>query len=152
MSDLFDEMEIYYETLNDRPDIGWFLQGHIVVEFMLRKRLREKNTNKAVELSNSGFYQVLQATYENGIIDIERKEVLEEINRIRNKYSHELNYRPTLKEWIDLWESAQRAFTDMTDGLEQGLAVLNSSLSIETAERFHLNEFFVQICHDLTKK
>ncbi|MGE6453289.1 hypothetical protein ACQKC5_12925 [Shewanella baltica] len=37
----------------------------------------------------------------------------------------------------------------MTDGIEQGLAELESVEKLEDAERFHLNELFVQICHDL---
>ncbi|QGX40160.1 hypothetical protein E2H98_10955 [Permianibacter aggregans] len=50
---------------------------------------------------------------------------------------------------LDIWRSAKAAFCDMTDGIEQGLAELESVEKLEDADRFHLNELFVQICHDL---
>lgn len=149
MPDRHEEMEVYYETLNDRPDIGWFLQGHIVLEFMLRKRLSEINPAISSKLAKSGFYRVMMEAHKAGIINDERKSVLEAINSIRNKYAHELSYRPTLAEWIQLWENAQKAFVDMTDGIEQGLAELRSVRSLEDADLFHLNELFVQLCHDI---
>ncbi|MCE4937549.1 hypothetical protein [Aliivibrio fischeri] len=144
-----EEMDIYYETLNERPDIGWFLQGRMVIEYMLRKRLELKNKELAYKLRNSSFFSILQASYNNGIIDSKSRNVLDSINKIRNQYAHELTYRPTLLEFISLWEEALCAFSDMTDGIEQGLSELKSITKLEDADRFHLNELFVQICHDL---
>jgi len=37
----------------------------------------------------------------------------------------------------------------MTDGIEQGLEELRSINKLEDANKFHLNELFVQICHDI---
>ena len=76
MYDLNDDMSIYYETLNERPDIGWFLQGHIVIEYMLRKRLIEINPKYSTTLAKSGFYRVLQKAHEEKIVDDARKDVL----------------------------------------------------------------------------
>ena len=149
MAYIVDEMDIYYETLNERPDLGWFLQGHMVVEFMLRKRLSERNPELAHQLRKASFFSVLKAALNNDIVSQSAYDVLSQINIIRNKYAHELNYRPTLEEWIDLWSSAQNAFSDMTDGIEQGLAELESVQRLEDADRFSLNELFVQICHDI---
>lgn len=142
-------MDIYYETLNERPDIGWFLQGHMVLEFMLRKRLKDRKGTTATSLEQSSFYRILQIAHQNGVVNTKQKAVLEKINHIRNKYAHELTYRPTLAEWIELWENAKESFSDMTDGIEQGLADLYSAKNLEDADRFHLNELFVQICHDI---
>ncbi len=149
MENSLEDMDIYYETLNEHPDLGWFLQGHMVIEFILRKRLDERNVELAHKLRKSSFYSVLRASYNNGILDSTSHDVLEEINNIRNKYAHELNYRPNKAEWISLWESAQRVFSDMTDGISQGLEELRSVDNCEDADRFHLNELFVQICHDI---
>lgn len=146
---LFDEMEVYYRTLEERPDIGWFLQGHIVVEYMLRKRLVDITGSASKKLEKSGFYKVLLEAEKHGVININQKNVLETINGIRNRYAHELDYMPQLSEWLDIWRSAKAAFCDMTDGIEQGLAELESVEKLEDADRFHLNELFVQICHDL---
>lgn len=146
---LFDEMEVYYRTLEERPDIGWFLQGHIVVEYMLRKRLVDITGSASKKLEKSGFYKVLLEAEKHGVININQKNVLEKINGIRNRYAHELDYMPQLSEWLDIWRSAKAAFCDMTDGIEQGLAELESVEKLEDADRFHLNELFVQICHDL---
>ncbi len=145
----FDEMEVYYRTLEERPDIGWFLQGHIVVEYMLRKRLIEKTGSTSKRLGKSGFYKVLLEAEKHGIVNHDQKSVLEKINSIRNQYAHELDYLPQLSEWLDIWRGAKAAFCDMTDGIEQGLAELESVEKLEDADRFHLNELFVQICHDL---
>ena len=149
MAYIVEEMDIYYETLNERPDLGWFLQGHMVVEFMLRKRLSERNPELAHQLRKASFFSVLKAALNNDIVSQSAYDVLSQINIIRNKYAHELSYRPTLEEWIDLWSSAQNAFSDMTDGIEQGLAELESVQRLEDADRFSLNELFVQICHDI---
>lgn len=142
-------MNIYYETLNERPDIDWFLQGHVVIEYMLWKRLEVSNPSLGYELRKSSFHRILNAAYINGIIHLKSKEVIEQINKIRNKYAHELTFRPTLADWFHLWESAQAAFSDMTDGIEQGLEELRSINKLEDADKFHLNELFVQICHDI---
>ncbi|MCS6235820.1 hypothetical protein [Shewanella baltica] len=146
---LTDEMDLYYRTLEDRPDIGWFLQGHIVVEYMLRKRLVDITGSTSKKLEKSGFYKVLLEAEKYGVVNKDQKVVLEKINSIRNRYAHELDYLPQLSEWLDIWRSAKAAFCDMTDGIEQGLAELESVEKLEDAERFHLNELFVQICHDL---
>ena len=149
MTDSVEEMDIYYETLNDRLDLGWFLQGHLVLEYMLRKRLSERNPELSNRLQKASFFSILQAAYNNGIVSQGACGVLDQINKIRNKVAHELNYRPSLEEWISLWESAQKSFSDMTDGIEQGLTELKSVQKLEDADRFHLNELFVQICHDI---
>ncbi|QYJ88954.1 hypothetical protein [Shewanella halotolerans] len=146
---LFDEMEVYYRTLDERPDIGWFLQGHIVVEYMLRKRLVDITGSASKKLEKSGFYKVLLEAEKHDVVNKDQKNVLEKINGIRNRYAHELDYTPQLSEWLDIWRSAKAAFCDMTDGIEQGLAELESVDKLEDADRFHLNELFVQICHDL---
>lgn len=149
MADTVKEMDIYYETLNERPDLGWFLQGHMVVEYMLRERLSERNSELAYQLRKASFFSILKASRNNGIVSQSAYDVLSQINSIRNKYAHELSYRPTLEEWINLWASAKNAFSDMTDGIEQGLAELESVQRLEDADKFSLNELFVQICHDI---
>lgn len=145
----YDEMEIYYRTLEDRPDIGWFLQGHIVVEYMLRKRLHDVKGEASKIFDKSGFHKVLLEAERHGVVNKDQKVVLEKINKVRNRYAHELDYIPELQEWLDIWRSAKGAFSDMTDGINQGLEELESVEKLEDADRFHLNELFVQICHDL---
>lgn len=147
--ELMEEMDLYYTTLEDRPDIGWFLQGHLVIEHLLKKRLLQNEFCTEKSLENHGFYTVVSKCFEHGLIDDEKKSVLLLINNKRNSYAHDLTYRPTREEWIELWERAQSAFADMTDGIEQGLAELKSVSKLEDADRFSLNELFVQICHDL---
>ena len=143
-----DEMDLYYQTLEERPDIGWFLQGHLVVEHLLRRRLIEKGTDET-KIQKMGFFSITSKCFEGKIINKKQKEALLFINRIRNKYAHELTYKPSLSEWIDLWKTCQIGFSDQTDGIEQGLEELNSVEKLEDADRFHLNELFVQICHDI---
>lgn len=144
-----EEMDVYYRTLEERADIGWFLQGHLVVEYMLKKRLREGGFMTDHEMDRSGFYTIASKSLEHQIINSDQKEVLLAINGIRNSYAHELDYSPQLSEWIHLWEKAKAAFNDITDGIEQGLSELKTVEKIEDAERLHVNELFVQICHDI---
>ena len=146
---LFNEMELYYRTLEERSDIGWFLQRHIVIEYMLRKRLVDVAGSTSKKLEKSGFYKVLLEAEKHCIVNKDQKITLEKINSIRNRYAHELDYLPTLSDWLNIWRSAKAAFSDMTDGIEQGLAELESVDRLENADRYHLNELFVQICHDL---
>lgn len=74
---LTDEMDLYYRTLEDRPDIGWFLQGHIVVEYMLRKRLVDITGSTSKKLEKSGFYKVLLEAEKYGVVNKDQKVVLE---------------------------------------------------------------------------
>lgn len=143
------EIDIYYATLEDRPDIGWFLQGHLVIEYLLKKRLVQYGYCTEKGLEKHGFYTLVNKCADHGLIDVNQKSVLLIINNKRNSYAHDLGYRPTREEWIELWRAAMSAFSDMTDGLEQGLAELQSVSSLEDVDCFYLNEFFVQICHDL---
>lgn len=101
------------------------------------------------QLRKASFFSILNAAHNNGIVSQSTYEVLSQINSIRNKYAHELSYRPTLAEWISLWASAKNAFSNMTDGIKQGLAELKSVQRLEDVDRFSLNELFIQICHDI---
>lgn len=74
---LTDEMDLYYRTLEDRPDIGWFLQGHIVVEYMSRKRLVDITGSTSKKLEKSGFYKVLLEAEKYGVVNKDQKVVLE---------------------------------------------------------------------------
>lgn len=149
MEDMMEDMDLYYRTLEDRPDIGWFLQGHLVIEHLLKKRLLQHGHSTQRQLKKAGFYNVVHKCSDHGLISDAQMSVLLLVNDKRNNYAHELEYRPSLEEWIELWEKAQAAFCDMTDGIEQGLAELRSIDTLDSADRFHLNELFVQICHDL---
>ena len=88
----------------------------------------------------------------NGQIDtisIAQKDVLISINQMRNKLAHQITYDPSIDEMMALWTQAANAFTDLTDGISQGLAEMRIEGNLNSLDAWVFSELFVQICYDL---
>ncbi|MGR6466373.1 hypothetical protein [Rhizobium sp. PAMB 3182] len=141
--------ELYERAVSDRPWLGAFLSGHLAVEFMLRKlisRYDAKLTTLADELRHK---QLIDLNGQIGTISPEQKEVLNAINQMRNKLAHQFTFSPSIGEMMALWGQAAEAFTDMTDGISQGLEEMGSEGNLDSIDSWVISELFVQICYDL---
>ncbi|MGY8872838.1 MAG: hypothetical protein ACKVJE_20610, partial [Pseudomonadales bacterium] len=77
---------------------------------------------------------------------------LQSINKMRNKFAHELGYKPNKGELLNLVSKCKTSFNDMTDGLEQLHGALTDSDSLLEAQKKYgvgLADLFIQVVYDL---
>lgn len=141
--------DLYEHALNDRSWLGPFLSGHLMVEFMLRKLIAQYDTKLSKFAESLNHRSLIDLNHEIGSISEAQREVLLSINSMRNKLAHEITFNPSMDDMKDLWRRAASAFTDLTDGLAQGLEEMEIEEKIRHLDDWVFSEFFVQISYDL---
>lgn len=144
-----DFSELYERTVGGNALLGLILPGHLAVEFLLRKLIFQYDHNLMRLAGEMNHRMLIDLNLDIGTITKAQSQVLVRINSMRNKLAHQITFQPTLVECKSLWSDAASAFTDMTDGIEQGIAELNAATSLEELEEWVFAELFVQICYDL---
>ena len=126
-----------------------YLAGHLVIEHLLRKLiqlLEPRLSNLSDSLSHA---RLIDLVFDFQLISKQQRDVLLKINQIRNNFSHRLDYKPSLKELEILLKEASTTFSDLSDGITQGLGECYSAESIDDIEGWVISELFVQIMYDL---
>ena len=141
--------ELYQRALDDRPWLGAFLSGHLAVEFMLRKLIGQYDAKLTTFSDELHHKQLIDLNGQIGTISPAQKGVLNAINAMRNKLAHQISFNPSIGEMIMLWGQAAAAFTDLTDGISQGLEAMVREDSFDSVDAWVVSELFVQICYDL---
>ena len=141
--------ELYQRTVGDRPFLGTFLAGHLVVEFLLRCLVQQYDPRLAQHADTLRHHALITLNHQIGTISDPQREVLIAINTLRNRLAHELTYEPTIEELRTLWTQATRAFSDLSDGIDQGAEVLGTLKPGEEIPAWIFSELFVQISYDL---
>lgn len=141
--------DLYEQAISSDKILSDFLTGHLVVEFMLRKIIEISQPNLIVFSENLTHAKIIQFVHGLGLINDKQKEVLQSINSLRNKFAHQISYFPEIKELQILFEQARKAFSDLTDGIEQGLGEMKGKKSFKECEDWVISEFFIQISYDL---
>lgn len=93
--------------------------------------------------------RLIQLNFDIGTISDKQREALVAINKMRNKFAHEITYEPSVEDLKLIFKKASVAFEDMTDGISQGLEELQSAKSVTDLEDWVISELFIQICYDL---
>lgn len=120
-----------------------------MVEFMLVKII-EISSPKLLDFAEDlNHFRLVKLANGLGLINDYQTDVLLEINKVRNKFAHDLTFKPTVDEMKQLFLIAKQNFSDMTDGLEQGLEELENKTEIEECETYIFSELFIQIAYDL---
>jgi hypothetical protein len=144
--------ELYFKMTEGRIILSEYLSGHLAIEFMLRKILEKKSSLLAQDVLRMSHFQVIQTVNAEGHISDIEKEYLLKINKIRNRFTHEIDFVPTLGEIKELLDEAKAIFQDQTDGISQGLHMISEISEIDKIEKWVISELFVQICYDLFDK
>ncbi|MCK9580543.1 MAG: hypothetical protein M0Q92_08845 [Methanoregula sp.] len=126
-----------------------FIKGHLMVEFLLRKLIEIHDPLLKNLSENLSHQKLIQLNFEINNIDKKQKNVLTIINKIRNKFSHDITYSLTLNELKQLFKLASQTFSDMTDGISQGMDKIKHSKNIDEINEWAISELFVQISYDL---
>jgi hypothetical protein len=141
--------DLYQHALGDRPWLGAFLSGHLAVEFMLRKLISQYDVKLTMFADELRHKQLIDLNGQIGTISPAQTDVLIAINQMRNKLAHQITYDPSIAEMMSLWTQSANAFTDLTDGISQGLEEMTIEGNLNTLDAWVFSELFVQICYDL---
>lgn len=141
--------ELYLHATEGNEILGRFLTGHLAIEFLLRRLIEAYDSSLSPLSEELNHFRLIKLNYEIESITEKQKDVLIEINRIRNTFAHNISHQPTIKQLRQLFVLAEEAFSDLTDGINQGKCELYGLESIEELEGWVISELFVQICYDL---
>lgn len=141
--------ELYERVVNGNSFFSNLLPGHLAIEFLLRKIIVQYDPNLLRFADSLNHARLISLCFEIGCITSAQKSVLLSINTLRNKLAHQLTYTPSINELKSIWQGAAAAFSDMTDGIDQGLAALRCAKTIDELEDWEVSELFVQISYDL---
>jgi len=133
------------------PDgiISSFITGHLMVEFMLVKVIEISSPKLLDFAENLNHFRIVKLANGLELITDSQADVLLKINKVRNKFAHNVSFRPTIIEMKQLFIIAKQNFSDMTDGLEQGIGELEGKTKIEDCEPYIFSDLFIQIAYDL---
>jgi hypothetical protein len=141
--------ELYEKAVGSGTCVGPFITGHLVIEFLLRKLIQIYDPALSRLADDLNHARLIQLNYDLGTIDDSQRETLVLINKTRNKFAHQITYEPTIEELKALYILAARSFSDLTDGISQGLEALKDAKSINELDEWVILELFVQISYDL---
>ena len=132
-----------------RPFVGSLLTGHLAIEFLLRQLVRQYDSRLGEHAQGLRHHALIALNYQLGSIDESQRDVLNAINKFRNKLAHQISFDPSIEELRALWQQASCAFSDLTDGISQGIEALQTVTTGAEVEEWIWSELFVQICYDL---
>ena len=141
--------DLYERMVGDRPFVSSLLSGHLAVEFLLRRLVRQYDPRLGDHADSLRHAELITLNHQIGTLSDDERSVLVAINKLRNKLAHQITFEPSLDELRQLWRQAAAAFSDMTDGIEQGREALAAAVSVAELEEWVFPELFVQICYDL---
>lgn len=141
--------DLYQHVTDGNRLLSALLPGHLAIEFLLRKLVFQYDPKLSKLSDGLNHARLIELNLELENITLEQRNVLVSINSLRNKLAHQLTFSPKIDELKPLWIAAAKAFSDMTDGIDQGLAALDDATSVDDLEDWELSELFVQICYDL---
>lgn len=141
--------ELYEHTVSGESLLSDFIKGHLVIEFLMIKIIEKSNPQLLLFAEGLNHYKLIQLIHGLNLITDDQQEVLMLINKMRNKFAHQLTFEPPLNDLKIIFEKAAIAFSDMTDGLEQGLGEIKGKSTIKECEDWVIPEMFVQISYDL---
>jgi hypothetical protein len=150
MSNNITSFDDLFEAAVD-PDgiISSFISGHLMVEFMLVKVI-EISSPKLLDFAEDlNHFRLVKLANGLELITDSQADLILKINKVRNKFAHNITYRPTVNEIKQLFTIAKQNFSDMTDGLEQGIGELEGKTKIEECEPYIFSDLFIHIAYDL---
>lgn len=144
--------DFLFHRIDDSNLLTGFLIGHLVIEHLLEEIvLSYDNKLKEHFLSLTHSRKI---TFINSLdlIPDDAADCLQHINKMRNKFAHQLGYEPNKGELLNLISKCRASFNDMTDGLEQlHRALKDSDTLLEAQENYGvgLADLFIQVVYDL---
>lgn len=120
-----------------------------MIEFLLVKSVELKMPSLSSFVESLNHQKLIQLAHGLDLITNDMRESVTAINRMRNKLAHNIAYEPTVQEYKNLVLLAHKAFSDMTDGIEQTLEELEGKSEISDCDPFIFSELFMQVSYNL---
>lgn len=143
--------DLFHKAVDSNNFISTFIFGHLWVEFLLVNIVKVHKPKLGQFAESLNHKKLIELVFGLELINEKHFVSLKSINSMRNKLAHNIAYEPSVKEFKILILTAQKAFSDMTDGLEQTLGELEGKESINDCDAFVYPELFMQIAYDLER-
>ncbi|QDT43456.1 hypothetical protein Pan241w_35570 [Gimesia alba] len=141
--------KLYERAVDLQRLMSPFITGHLVVEFLLRKLIQIYDVSLTQHADDLKHARLISLNHNISTITDAQKDALVGINKIRNKFAHRITHEPTLADLKTLFIKCKDAFSDFTDGIEQGLSEIDGAASVDQLEEWEIHELFIQIAYDL---
>lgn len=142
--------ELYHYAAGPEEMIAQILTGHLAIEFLLRQLIILYDENLASFSDELSHARLIALSRDIGTISTQRASVLLQINKLRNRFAHEISYHPELSELLTLFKAAKETFTDYSDGLKEGIKEMATAKNIyDLKYKYHISELFLAIIYDL---
>ncbi|MBN3494751.1 hypothetical protein [Vibrio neptunius] len=138
-----------FQTIEKSDFLSGFVVGHLVLESLMKKAIAKYDSGLGNYADKLKFSGLVGLCFEIGIFTKSQQTTMASINKMRNKLAHNLEYKPTRQEIKELFELAKSSFSDMTDGLSQGIDTLNDPNWKHEIGDYTLSDLFIQIAYDL---
>ena len=144
--------EFLFHRINDSDLLTGFVIGHLVVEHLIEEVMLNydsKLKNHFQSLTHSRKISLINSL---GLVPDGVASCLQSINKMRNRFAHQLGYEPNKGELLNLIFKCKNNFNDLTDGLEQLHGALSETDSlVEAQEKYGvgLADLFIQVVYDL---
>lgn len=141
--------DLYHHVAGPDATISPLLSGHLAIEFLLRRLAIRYDQNLAGIVDQLSHAQLISLNRDLKTISEQQAEFLTRINRIRNKFAHELQYSMDLQDVSSLFRSAIGVFSDYADQFENCITEINATGSLIQLDAGLLSELFLAIVYDL---
>ncbi|WP_019703256.1 hypothetical protein [Paracidovorax oryzae] len=148
-NDIASFTDLYQKVAGPGSVTSAVIAGHLTIEFLLRKLVSQYDTKLQSLADDLNHARLVALNREIGTISASQAAVLLQINQLRNKLAHQISYVPSIAELKVIFDAAAAAFTDLTDGIEQGQGELKKATAVEELEQWVLPELFIQVSYDL---
>lgn len=142
--------DFLFHKIEHSDMMSGFIIGHLVLENLLLRGIERYDNKIGAYASKLKFSGLTEMALQLGVINQKQKAVFDSINKIRNKFAHDLHYQPLRTDLLNIFKSAETAFSDMTDGLSQGIETLSDPNWTYEPGDYTLSDLFIQIAYDIS--
>ncbi len=144
--------EFLFHRIDDSDLLAGFVIGHLVVEHILEELVLNYDCKLQEHFLSLTHSRKISFINSLGLVPDGVASCLQSINKMRNRFAHQLGYEPNKGELLNLISKCKDNFNDMTDGLEQLHGALSETDSlVEAKEKYGvgLADLFIQVVYDL---
>lgn len=144
--------EFLFHRIDDSDLLTGFVIGHLVIEHLIEEIILNYDSKLKEHFLSLTHSRKITLINSLGLVPDDVASCLQSINKMRNKFAHQLGYEPNKGELLNLISKCKASFNDMTDGLEQLHGALTDSDSLLEAQEklgVGLADLFIQVVYDL---
>ncbi|EJS2611610.1 MULTISPECIES: hypothetical protein [Vibrio] len=138
-----------FHTIENSDFLSGFVVGHLVLESLMKKAVAKYDQGLGNYADKLKFSGLVGLCFEVGIFTKPQQTTMNAINKMRNKLAHNLEYTPSRQELKAVFELASDSFSDISDGISQGIDTLSDPSWKHEKGDYTLSDLFIQIAYDL---